>query len=124
MLQRILLVDDEPDIRMIASKSLEMIGGYTIEPCASGDEALNKVASFNPELIIMDVMMPGKDGPTTLAELRQIDSFRKVPIIFMTARIQKQEIEEYLELGALDVISKPFDPMQLPNQVKEIWDAI
>lgn len=124
LLHRILLVDDEPDIRMIARRSLEAIGGFTIEPCGSGDEALSKAQDFAPQLILMDVMMPGKDGPTTLTELRQLSMFNDTPVVFMTARIQKQEIEQYLALGATDVISKPFDPMTLSDQVKKIWASV
>ncbi len=120
-MNRILLVDDEPDIRLIATRSLEAIGGFTIEPCNSGDQALSKAEDFCPELILMDVMMPGKDGPATLAEFRQNTKFEKTPVVFMTARIQEQEVEEYLALGAADVIAKPFDPIALSNQVKEIW---
>ena len=121
LLNRILLVDDEPDIRMIAQKALEAIGGFTIEPCNSGEEALTKAGSFDPELILMDVMMPGKDGPETLSELRQVEKMAKTPIVFMTARVQQSEIAEYRSLGAADVISKPFDPMQLSARIEEIW---
>lgn len=123
-LTRILFVDDEPDIRFIAQRSLEAIGGFTIEPCSSGEEAISKVESFDPELILMDVMMPGKDGPATLAELRQLERYSTTPIVFMTARIQKQEIEEYMSIGAAAVISKPFDPMALPEKVKQIWTQL
>ena len=123
-LKRILLVDDEQDIRTIAHLSLEALGGYTIEPCCDGEEALSKATSFTPELIIMDVMMPGKDGPSTLKDLREINSLSKIPIVFMTARVQEDEVAEYLKLGAAGVISKPFDPMALPGQIQEIWEDI
>ena len=123
-LKRILLVDDEQDIRTIAQVSLESLGGFIIEQCADGDEAMIKVEEFTPELILMDVMMPGKDGPATLLELREIEHMEKVPIVFMTARVQKSEIDEYLKLGAVAVISKPFDPMALPDQIQEIWQKV
>lgn len=123
-LQRILLVDDEQDIRTIAQLSLESLGGFTIEPCTDGNEAMKKATDFAPELILMDVMMPGKDGPATLRELREISHLEKVPIVFMTARVQKSEVDEYLKLGAAAVISKPFDPMSLPSQIQNIWDGI
>ena len=123
-LSRILLVDDEPDIRMIAQRSLEAIGGFIIEPCSSGSKAIEKASQFAPELILMDVMMPGKDGPATLAELRKITTLKKIPVVFMTARIQKQEVDQYLISGAADVIPKPFNPMDLSDQVKSIWAAI
>ncbi len=123
-LTSILLVDDEPDIRIIARRSLEAIGGYTVEPCIDGDDAISKVAGFSPDLILMDVMMPGKDGPATLAELRKNIQWQCVPVVFMTARIQKEEVEEYLRLGAADVIAKPFNPMTLSAQIQKIWSAI
>ena len=123
-LQRILLVDDEQDIRTIAQMSLRTLGGFTIEPCSSGEEVLTKATHFIPELILMDVMMPGKDGPSTLRDLREIDSLKKTPVVFMTARVQENEVEEYLKLGAAGVISKPFDPMKLPGQIQEIWKEL
>ena len=123
-LTNILLVDDEPDIRIIAQKSLEAIGGYTVESCIDGNDAISKVAGFNPDLILMDVMMPGKDGPATLAALREDMEWRGVPVVFMTARIQKGEIEEYLSLGAAGVIEKPFDPMTLSSKIQHIWSAL
>ena len=119
--QRILLVDDECDIRTVASLSLKSLGGFTVESVSSGDEAIAKVNHFKPELILMDVMMPGKDGPTTMQELRGIESYEKVPVIFMTARVQKTEILEYLNLGAAGVISKPFDPILLSEKIRQIW---
>ncbi len=120
-LNRILLVDDEPDIRLVARRALEALGGYTIETCESGEEAIEKAESFDPELVLLDVMMPAKDGPATLAELRLLDRMQTVPVVFMTARVQKQEIEEYLSIGATDVISKPFDPMSLSEKIQTIW---
>lgn len=123
-MHRILLVDDEPDIRAIAKLSLEAVGGYLIEPCGSGEEAIEKVEEFSPELILMDVMMPGKDGPATLSELRQIKQMNNIPIVFMTARVQKREVQEYMDVGAAGVIAKPFDPMSLPQQVGEIWNKL
>ncbi len=123
-LKKILLVDDEPDIRLVAQRSLEAIGGFVIETCSNGNEALTKAPDFEPELILMDVMMPGKDGPATLTELRQIQSLSKIPIVFMTARVQKNEIAEYLSMGAADVISKPFDPISLSRQIQKIWASI
>lgn len=120
-LDRILLVDDEPDIRRVAQKALELVGHYTVEPCVDGEDALAKINEFDPQLILMDVMMPGKDGPATLAELREIEHFSRVPVVFITARVQKIEVEEYLLLGVADVISKPFDPMTLSAKIQKVW---
>ncbi|MFN3373276.1 MAG: response regulator [Chloroflexus sp.] len=120
-LQKILFVEDDPDIQMVAQLALEAVGGYTVQMCSSGAEALAVAEQFAPDLILLDVMMPGMDGPTTLAELRKKPALAQTPVIFMTARVQRHEVEQYLALGAADVISKPFDPMTLSAQVAAIW---
>ncbi len=120
-LQRILYVEDEPDIQAVARLALEVVGGFTIEVCSSGQEALATGASFAPDLILLDVMMPGMDGPSTLKALRSIAALSATPVIFMTAKVQTNELAEYKTLGALDVIPKPFDPMTLSEQIKTIW---
>lgn len=120
-LKTILYVEDEEDIRSIAQIALEDIGGFTLKNCTNGEEALAAAESFVPDLILLDVMMPGMDGPTTLNELRKNPKFSNIPAIFITAKIQADEISEYKSLGALDVISKPFDPITLAAQIKEIW---
>lgn len=119
-LKRILYVDDESDIREVATMVLETLGGYAVEKCASGNEALAKAAAFAPDLILLDVMMPGLDGPSTLAELRRNPATAHIPAIFMTAKVQAHEIEEYLALGAKGVITKPFDSMTLCDQIGKI----
>jgi CheY-like chemotaxis protein len=121
-LRRILYVEDEPDIQMVAKLSLESLGGFTLDVCSSGAEALEKAAAFAPDLILLDVMMPGMDGPTTLRRLREIPSLSGVPAVFVTAKAQPHEIEEFKTLGAADVITKPFDPMALPDNVRAIWE--
>jgi len=120
-LQRILHVDDEPDIQEVAKMTLELVGGFIVESCGSGQEALDKAPGFAPDLILLDVMMPGMDGPTTFAELRKLPELANTPVIFMTAKVQAHEIGQYLELGALGVITKPFDPMTLGDQIKDLW---
>ncbi|MBO9313157.1 MAG: response regulator [Chloroflexus sp.] len=120
-LQKILFVEDDPDIQMVAQLALEAVGGYTVQMCSSGKEALAVAEQFAPDLILLDVMMPGMDGPTTLMELRKKPSLTHTPVVFMTARVQRHEIEQYLAMGAADVISKPFDPMTLSAQVADIW---
>jgi CheY-like chemotaxis protein len=87
---------------------------------SSGVEAVTKAASERPDIILLDVQMPGLDGPTTFSRLRAQEATATMPIIFMTAKIQKQEVARYLELGALGVISKPFDPMTLPSEIKKL----
>ncbi len=122
-LSRILYVEDEPDIRAVAKLALEMVGGFTVKICESGEEALREAVSFAPDMILLDVMMPGIDGPTTLKGLREQSALASVPVAFMTAKIQPAEIVHYKSLGALDVIPKPFDPMTLASQVRAIWET-
>lgn len=121
-LTRVLYVEDDTDIQAVAKLALEIVGKFTVKICASGEEALKEAAAFAPDMILLDVMMPGMDGPTTLARLRQFPELEKTPVAFMTAKVQPQEIEQYKSLGAVDVIAKPFDPMQLPNQVRALWE--
>lgn len=120
-LKRILYVEDEPDIQEVARLSLETVGGFTVEVCGSGNEALEKAPIFGADLILLDVMMPVMDGPATLIALRALQQTAITPIIFMTAKIQPQEVAEFKMSGALDVIAKPFDPMALPDQIRAIW---
>ena len=120
-LSRILYVEDDDDIREIAQLALEIVGGFNVLLCASGEQALRQASAFAPQLILLDVMMPGMDGPSTLLALRQHSQLAHIPIAFMTAKIQPHEIAAYKALGALDVIAKPFDPITLPEQVRAIW---
>ncbi len=120
-LKKILYVEDEPDIQEIARLALELAGGFEVEVCGSGEEALRVAPVFAPDLVLLDVMMPHMDGPTTFQELRKDSRLANTPIIFMTAKVQAHEIAQYMELGALDVISKPIDPMALPDTVRSIW---
>lgn len=122
-LQRILYVEDEPDIQAVAKLALEMVGGFTVKICSSGEEALREAVAFAPDMILLDVMMPGMDGPSTLKALREQPSLAELPIAFMTAKVQPAEVAHYKSLGARDVIPKPFDPMTLASQVRAIWEA-
>ena len=120
-LKKILYVEDEPDIQMIARVALENVGGFELLICSSGPEAVEKAANFNPDLLLLDVMMPGMDGPTTLKELRKIPQLANTPVMFMTAKVQPQEVEFLKSLNVADVIAKPFDPMGLANNIRESW---
>ncbi|GMR21338.1 MAG: response regulator [Gammaproteobacteria bacterium] len=120
-LKRILYVEDEPDIQAIAKLTLENIGQYDVKLCSSGNEALASIKGFEPDLVLLDVMMPEMDGPTTLKELRKLPEGKNLPIIFMTAKVQPSEVEHYKDLGAIGVIAKPFDPMTLSNTVNQLW---
>ncbi|MCW8853283.1 MAG: response regulator [Gammaproteobacteria bacterium] len=121
-LNKIMYVEDQPDIQMVAKVALESVGGFEVLICSGGEEALEKVKDFNPQLILLDVMMPGMDGPTTKTELGKLPEIAAIPVVFMTAKIQPAEVAEYKEMGALDVIPKPFDPMTLSDQIREIWN--
>ncbi|WP_126456751.1 response regulator [Sulfuriflexus mobilis] len=123
-LNRILYVEDEPDIQAVAKLALEAVGGFTLEVCSSGQEALDKAEAFAPQLMLLDVMMPEMDGPTTMKKLREFPALANTPVIFMTAKVQPQEVKEYKDLGAVDVIAKPFDPMTLASNIKDIWQGV
>jgi two-component system OmpR family response regulator len=121
LLERILYVEDDPDIQQITIMVLETISGFTLSAYSSGREAVSKAIEFNPDLMLLDVMMPGMDGPETLRELRKFPQLANTPAVFMTAKVQPQEVQEYLSMGALAVIAKPYDPMTLANELKTIW---
>jgi len=120
-LKKILYVEDEPDIQAVAQIALEAVGGFELKVCSGGEEAVAAATGFAPDLLLLDVMMPGMDGPTTLAELRKLPGLESTPVIFMTAKVQPQEIAHFKSLGAVEVIAKPFDPMGLADQVREAW---
>ena len=122
-LQRVMLVEDDPDIRTVASLALEVVGGYTLLACASGAEALQAVGDFMPQVVLLDVMMPEMDGPGVLAALRGRPATADIPVIFLTAKAQSEEIAKLLALGAIEVIGKPFDPMTLADSVRTAWTA-
>ena len=122
-LSKILYVEDDPDIQVVAQMALETVGGFTLCVCSSGQEALDQAQGFAPDLILLDVMMPEMDGPTTLVNLRNIDSLAQTPAVFMTAKVMPSDVERYRELGAVDVIAKPFDPMTLAGRIQEIWSS-
>ncbi len=120
-LNKILYVEDSPFIRRVTQIALETVGGFTLKVCEHGEEAVEVGPMFDPDLILLDVMMPGMDGPTTLAALRRVPSMKDTPVIFMTGKVQPEEIQSYRDLGALDVIAKPFDSMKLADLVRSIW---
>jgi CheY-like chemotaxis protein len=121
---RILHVDDEPDIREIVEMSLGLNADFEVQACACGADALAKAAAWSPFLILLDVMMPGMDGPTTLTHLRKNPRTADIPVLFMTARAQAREVQQFISLGAQGVISKPFDPMTLAVSVRSHLQTI
>jgi two-component system, OmpR family, response regulator len=122
-LERILLVEDDPDIRLIASTALEGLGGFAVATAGSGREALELAPGFAPDLILLDIMLPEMDGPTTLLALREIPALEATPVIFLTARVFSSDLEQYKLLGALAVIGKPFDPLTLAEEIERLWRA-
>ncbi|PCM42912.1 response regulator [Marinobacter sp. ANT_B65] len=121
-LKRILMVEDEPDIRTVAALALESIGGFVLTACDSGQQALEQIGECQPQLILLDVMMPGMDGPATLEAIRRLPDYATTPAVFMTAKVQSDEVQGYLAQGAAGVIPKPFDPLSLADQIREIWN--
>lgn len=120
----LLHVDDEDDIREVAAYALEIDPAIRLASASSGAEALAKLgAGLRPDVILLDVMMPGMDGPSTLERLREIDGLQTTPVIFMTARVQAEERDRYATLGAIGVINKPFDPMALAEDVRALLAA-
>lgn len=124
LLRTVLYIDDEPDIRQIVQLSLGLAPGLTIHTGDSGEQALSLARTLKPDLVLLDVMMPGLDGPSTLARMRAEASLARFPVVFMTAKAMPQEVARFHELGAIGVIPKPFDPMKLADQVFAIWDRI
>lgn len=121
-LKRILLVEDDPDIQVIARLALEEVGKFEVTVCGTGEEALRAVPAASPDLILLDVTMPDLDGPATLGELRKRAETFQTPVVFLTANTQTMDLSRYLRLGAEDIIRKPFDPMTLPETVRHIWE--
>lgn len=119
---KILYVDDESDIREIAVMALEMDPAISVRSCDSGAEALAIAPQWLPDLILLDVMMPGMDGPEALTRLRRETDTAEIPVVFITARSQPEDIARFMGLGAAGVISKPFDPMILAEQARQFLD--
>ncbi len=116
---RVMYVDDEDDIRDVVEFALEDESDIELTLCSGGSAALQSLGASSPDLIVLDVMMPGMDGPSLLASIRE--GGNAVPVAFMTAKVQTQDVAYLKSLGAVGVIAKPFDPMTLAQQIREIW---
>lgn len=121
-LTRITYIEDDPDIRAVTEMVLENLGGFTLNVCNGGLSALQSAPLFKPDLILLDVMMPGMDGIEVLKKFKNMPELASTPVVFMTAKAQRHEVDCYKELGAADVISKPYDPMKLVDRIVEIWN--
>ncbi|ESQ84431.1 hypothetical protein AEAC466_08745 [Asticcacaulis sp. AC466] len=122
-LKRILCIDDERDILDVTQMCLERIGGYEVFCCEGGQDAVAQAEATMPDLIMLDVMMPGQTGPDVFAALRKVSRLKGIPVIFMTARVQSAEIKTYLKQGVTSVIAKPFDAMTLAADVQNAWES-
>ncbi len=117
MSKRILIIDDEDDIREVAQVSLEAVQGWQVLTVRSGKEGLARAAAERPDAILLDVMMPEMDGPATLQELRANPATESIPVVFLTAKVQPADRRRFASLGVQAVISKPFDPLRLAEQI-------
>ena len=120
-LERVMHVEDDESIRAVAEIALTDVAGLELLSCDSGQSALAQAEAFAPQLILLDVMMPQMDGLQTLAALRQIPALEKTPVVFMTAKIQQAEKQRYLDAGAVGIIEKPFEPMELGEMLKRFF---
>ncbi|MDH5785729.1 MAG: response regulator [Chromatiales bacterium] len=122
-LKKVLYTEDDASIQLVATMALKDIGGMEVQVCSSGQEAIYNAATFEPNLLLLDVVMPGLDGPATLKALRKLKATATTPAIFMTAKSNPDEIEKLMKLAdVIGVISKPFDPMTLAEQVRQTWN--
>ena len=120
MTRRVLVVDDDDAVRAVASVALSRVGGWEVVQAASGEAALDIIGSDVPDVILLDVMMPHLDGPATLARIRENPATQDVPIVFLTARVDRDRTSGLEQLGAHGVLTKPFDPMTLSNELTQI----
>jgi DNA-binding response OmpR family regulator len=121
--RRIMLVEDDDSVRTIAAMALEELGGHQVLAFASGEDALERGIPFQPELVVLDVSLPGMDGPQTLQELRKDSYMRMVPAVFLTAHTHARQVSDLRKRGAHDVIAKPFDPMHLCDRITAVLAA-
>lgn len=122
-LTKILHVEDEADIREIANMALEMIGGFEVLQAESGAAAVELVEGFAPDLILTDVQMPGMTGTETLAAIRALPGYERIPGIYMTAKVMESDRNALLGEHDIGVITKPFDPTSLATEIRALWDA-
>lgn len=120
-LERVMHVEDDESIRTVAEIALTDVAGFTLLSCDSGQSAFAQAEEFAPQLILLDVMMPQMDGLQTLAALRQLPSLKNTPVVFMTAKIQQSEKKRYLDVGAIGIIEKPFEPMELGDTLSKLY---
>ncbi|TLX59014.1 hypothetical protein DN826_03590 [Stutzerimonas nosocomialis] len=123
-LKRILHVEDVPSIQVVTRVALERIGGFEVLSCLSAREALARVEDFAPDLVLLDMMLPEMDGVELLRQLGQRIDLTQVPVVFLTGTVDQERLDELRQLGARDVLAKPFDPMQLSARLQDIWKRL
>jgi len=123
-LNRICYVEDDEDIQRIVRMSLERVGKMTVEIVSDPLQAIERMVAFKPELVMLDWMMPGMDGPTLFRKMREVPETKSLPVVFITAKASQRELDELKGLGAVGTISKPFSPKDLPEQLRAIWHAL
>ena len=118
--KQLLIIDDESDIREVAKLSLQLTEDWTVTTADSGSAGMALALSMSPDAILLDVMMPDMDGPSTLRALQQQSTTKSIPVIFLTAKVQAADRQQFMQLGVLGIISKPFDPLTLGRQIKDV----
>lgn len=121
-LKRILYIEDDEDIAEITQMTLEDLGGFEVRYCSSGKLALEEILKFDAQLILTDVMMPEMGGPEVFENLKQMPEAKNIPLIFMTAKVQTLEQQSYKDIGALGLVMKPYDPLNLCDEIKQHWE--
>ena len=120
MSRKILIIDDEDDIREVAALSLESVAGWEVVAASSGAQGLVRAAEYQPDAILLDVMMPGMDGPTTFRELRKNPATERIPVLLLTAKVQSTDQRRFADLGVNAILFKPFDPLTLSAQIASV----
>lgn len=119
---KILYAEDEPDVQTVVEITVQSMSNHDIKVCSNGRQLLNCVEEYNPDLILLDVMMPEMDGPTTFENLMLNEGTKDIPVIFMTAKAQTHEVEIFMKSGVIGIITKPFDPLVLCSELEKIWE--
>ena len=123
-LNRICYVEDDEDIQRIVRLSLEKVGKMTVEVVSDPLVAIERITVFKPELVMLDWMMPGLDGPALFRKMREVAETKDLPVVFITAKASQRELDELRTMGAIGTISKPFSPKDLPDQLRALWAAL
>lgn len=123
-LNRICYVEDDEDIQRIVRVSLERVGKMTVEVVGDPLVAIERIRAFKPELVMLDWMMPGMDGPTLFKKMRETADIKDLPVVFLTAKASQRDLDDLRAMGAVGTISKPFSPKDLPDLLRTIWAAL